>query len=141
MPVPKIKICYVRVMQPPGWHTEWMEWMSHRKRRETKQEPSMLPSPAVPGCCLVSFHFLCDIHYIHSVQRSVNLWVRKCVKNLAKCELIRAQTPERYLFKSTRLQGYTSVPSRDTQSVSSRDTNVYFQRMSFGIHYVSYSKP
>ena len=41
--------------------TEWMEWMSHRKRRETKQQPSMLPGPAVPGCCLVSFHFQCDI--------------------------------------------------------------------------------
>ena len=42
--------------------TEWMECMSHRKRRETKQQPSMLLGPAVPGCCLVSFHFLCDIH-------------------------------------------------------------------------------
>ena len=41
--------------------------MSHRKGRETKQQPSMLPGPAVPGCCLVYFHFLCDIHSIHSV--------------------------------------------------------------------------
>ena len=48
-------------------NTEWMECMSHRKRRETKQQPNMLPSPAVPGCCIVSFHFLCDIHSIHSV--------------------------------------------------------------------------
>ena len=46
---------------------EYTEWMSHRKQRETKQQPSMLPGPAVPGCCLVSSHFLCDIHYIHSV--------------------------------------------------------------------------
>ena len=45
--------------------------MLHRKQRETKQQPSMLPSPAVSGCCLVSFCFLCDIHFIHSV--SVNL--------------------------------------------------------------------
>ena len=43
----------------------------HRKRRETKQQPSMLPGPAVPGCCLVSFRFLCDIHSIHTVQCSV----------------------------------------------------------------------
>ena len=28
----------------------------------------MLPGPAVPGCCLVYFHFLCNIHSIHSVQ-------------------------------------------------------------------------
>ena len=28
---------------------------------ETEQQPSMLPAPAVPGCCLVSFHFLSAI--------------------------------------------------------------------------------
>ena len=38
--------------------------MSHRKRRETKQQPSMFPGSAVPGCCLVSFCFLFDIHSI-----------------------------------------------------------------------------
>ena len=32
--------------------------MVHRKWKETKQQPSMLPGPAVPGCCLVSFHIL-----------------------------------------------------------------------------------
>ena len=32
--------------------------MAHRKWKETKQQPSMLPGPAVPGCSLVSFHFL-----------------------------------------------------------------------------------
>ena len=37
--------------------------MAHRKWKETKQEPSLLPGPAVPGpavpgCSLVSFHFL-----------------------------------------------------------------------------------
>ena len=26
--------------------TEWIEWMSHMKWRETKQQPSMLPGPA-----------------------------------------------------------------------------------------------
>ena len=36
--------------------------------RGTMQQPSMLlPGPAVSGCCLVSFRFLCDIHSIHSV--------------------------------------------------------------------------
>ena len=52
---------------------EWMEWMSHRKRRETKQQPSMLPGPAVPGCCLVSFRFQCNIHSIHSVINSLKV--------------------------------------------------------------------
>ena len=32
--------------------------MAHRKWIETKQQPSMLPGPAVPGCSLVYFHFL-----------------------------------------------------------------------------------
>ena len=50
-----------------------MEWMSHWKRRETKQQPRMLPGPAVPGSCLVSFHFLCNIHSIHSVRLARNL--------------------------------------------------------------------
>ena len=42
-------------------HTEWMEWMSHRMRKETKQQSGMLPGPAVPGCCSVSFHILLAI--------------------------------------------------------------------------------
>ena len=44
-----------------------MEWMSHRKQREHKQQPSMLPGPAVPGGCLVSFNFLCYILCSRSV--------------------------------------------------------------------------
>ena len=41
--------------------------MAHRKWRETKQLPSMLPGSAVPGCCLVSFHFLWSILWLHTV--------------------------------------------------------------------------
>ena len=32
--------------------------MTNRKWKEIKQQPIMLPVPAVPGSCLVSFHFL-----------------------------------------------------------------------------------
>ena len=32
--------------------------LPHRKWKYIKQQPSTLPGPAVPGCCLVSFHFL-----------------------------------------------------------------------------------
>ena len=32
--------------------------MADRKWKETKQQPSMLPGPAVPGSCLVSFHIM-----------------------------------------------------------------------------------
>ena len=34
-----------------------MGWMAHRKWKEIKLQPSMLPGPAVPGSCLASFHF------------------------------------------------------------------------------------
>ena len=56
--------------------TWWMEWMSHRTWRLTKQQPSMLPGPAVPGCCLVYFCFLCDIHSIHSVHYGMYFQLR-----------------------------------------------------------------
>ena len=45
-----------------------MGWMSHRKWKEVKRQPSMLPGPAVPVSCLVSFHFLWAIHPIRPVQ-------------------------------------------------------------------------
>ena len=32
--------------------------ITHGKWKETKQQPSLLPGPAVPGCSLVSFPFL-----------------------------------------------------------------------------------
>ena len=48
------------------WHYKWESLhctacghrMAHRKWKETKQQPSLLPGPTVPGCSLVSFHFL-----------------------------------------------------------------------------------
>ena len=52
---------------PRGMRSTSTEWILHRKRRETKQQASMLPGPAVPGCYLVYFRFLCDIYSIHSV--------------------------------------------------------------------------
>ena len=53
------------------WHmmtntTEWMEWMTHRKRKETKQQPGTAEPGNIPGCFLVSLRFVCDIHSIHS---------------------------------------------------------------------------
>jgi len=39
----------------------------HSKWKETKQQPSMLPGPPVPGCCLVSFHFLWGNLSTHTV--------------------------------------------------------------------------
>ena len=49
-------------------YTGRMGWMANRKWRETKQQPSMLPGPAVPGCCLFPFHFLWAIHPIRPVN-------------------------------------------------------------------------
>ena len=42
--------------------------MAHRKWKEFKQQPSMLPGPAVPGGCLVSFHNLWAILSTSTVQ-------------------------------------------------------------------------
>ena len=50
--------------QNSGMSAGRMGWMAHRKWIESKQQSSMLPGPAVPGCCLISFHFLWDIHPI-----------------------------------------------------------------------------
>ena len=44
-----------------------MGWMSHRKWKESKQQPTMLPGPAVSGCCLISSHFLWAINPIRPV--------------------------------------------------------------------------
>ena len=44
--------------------------MAHRKWKESKQQTSMLPGPAVPGCCLLSFHIL---------------WVILCPQDLSLC--------------------------------------------------------
>ena len=38
--------------------------------KETKQKPSMLPGPAVPGCRLVSFRFLCVILCPQAVHKA-----------------------------------------------------------------------
>ena len=52
--------------------------LPHRKWKEVKQQPSMLPGPAVSGSCLVSFHFLWGklstrtVQYL-TVQRSTLL--------------------------------------------------------------------
>ena len=47
--------------------------MAHRKQKETKQQPSLLPGPAVPGCSLVSFHFLWAILCPQAVQHQPTL--------------------------------------------------------------------
>ena len=41
--------------------------MANRKWKASKQQPSMLSGPAVPGYSLVSFHFLWAIHPIRPV--------------------------------------------------------------------------
>ena len=51
-----------------------MGWMSHRKWKEIKQQPSMLPGPALSGCCLISLHFLWAIHPICPVYVCYFIW-------------------------------------------------------------------
>ena len=49
-------------------YTGRMGWMAHLKWKETKQQPSKLPGPAVPGSCLAYFHFRWAIHPIRPVD-------------------------------------------------------------------------
>ena len=51
--------------------------MAHRKWKELKQQPSLLPGPAVPGCCLVSFHILWAILCPQAVL-VLGWWPRHC---------------------------------------------------------------
>ena len=66
--------------------TEWMEWMSHRERKlSSSRQPGTAGPGNILGCCLVSLHFLCDIHYIHSVAYFqylpgvVSFWTTLCI--------------------------------------------------------------
>ena len=52
-----------------------MECMSHRKRKETKQQPDTAGPGNILGCCLVSLRFLWDIHSIHPVENVEKHWV------------------------------------------------------------------
>ena len=61
--------------------------MAHRKWKEIKQQPSMLPGPAVPGCCSVSFHILWAILSTSTVQAQ-NLMV-KMETFVGLCRLFR----------------------------------------------------
>ena len=45
------------------------EWMSHRKQKETKQQPGTAGPGNIFGCCLVSLSFLCDIHSTNPVTK------------------------------------------------------------------------
>ena len=47
--------------------------MVHRKWNETKQQPSLLHGPAVPGSSLVSFHFLWEILCPQAVDGAVKI--------------------------------------------------------------------
>ena len=44
--------------------------------REMKQQPSMLPGPPVPGCCLISFHFLWAIRPVLSHCDCMSFFIR-----------------------------------------------------------------
>ena len=50
----------------------WGGWPTGNGKKVSNKQPSMLPGPAVPGCCLISFHFLWAIHPIRPVQKDCN---------------------------------------------------------------------
>ena len=76
-----------------------MGWMAHRKWKEIKLQPSMLPGPAVPDSCLAYFHFRWAIHPICPVWKldwlTSKFYTKKIfLKNFSvifKCQSIRVQ--------------------------------------------------
>ena len=42
--------------------------MAHRKWKKNKQPPGTAGPGNMLGCCLISFHFWCDIYLIRPVQ-------------------------------------------------------------------------
>ena len=48
--------------------------LPHRKWKEIKQEPSMLPGPAVPGCFWISLHFLWGKLSTRTVEYTCGSW-------------------------------------------------------------------
>ena len=78
----------------------------------------MLPGLAVPGCCLVSFCFLCDIHSVHilwtkRVMGSTNtniLWTSYIYGGPLTQLLMTEWAPQRVTFEKSRL--YVSKAGR-----------------------------
>ena len=61
--------CVLSPSLPAKCLTGRMGWMAHRKWKQIKLQPSMLPGPAVPGSCFASFHFRWAIHPIRPVHK------------------------------------------------------------------------
>ena len=87
-------------------HTVLVLRMAHRKWKETKQQPSMLPGLAVPDCCFVSFHFLWAILWTHTVYLSIEVcWTSDQNRHQFKVvEVIDIQTVIIWPHKSFRRQ-------------------------------------
>ena len=61
---------------------------AHRKWKETKQQPRLLPGPAVPGSCLVSFHFLWAIlcpQAVHPGKKDISEYDTPAVQRFHIC--------------------------------------------------------
>ena len=67
--------------------TQWMKWMAHRKRKETKQQPGTAGPGNILGCCLVSLSVLWDIHSVHPVVGA--LVARVNFSSIAKSHRLR----------------------------------------------------
>ena len=67
------------------WHTHGVDntvnvsRMSHRKWRESKQQLTSWPDLALPGCCLVCLHILCDILLTFTVY----IRIHACIATLS----------------------------------------------------------
>ena len=74
--------------------------MAHRKWKETKLHPSMLPGPAVPGCSLFSFHFLWAILCPQAVHLTTLPHAHSCAVAISiTSSPTKSQIPERWFSR------------------------------------------
>ena len=100
-------------------------WMAHRKWKEIKRQPSILPGPAVPGSCLVSFHFLWAIHPIRPVNKLNELgttelpsWKNTQCKIFASSFLTKAQQKPKIGCHCCKHTGIVSLLPRKPAAVA-----------------------
>ena len=86
------------------------EWMSHRKGKETKQQPGTAGPGNILGCCLVSLRFLCNIHSIHPVQ-NIKLGIWPPSYYFSKQEIIKTESSDdcAYMYGETCPSGGSCV--------------------------------
>ena len=104
------------------WWTVCGHRMVHKKWKETKQLPSILPGPAVPGCYLVSFHILWAMMSTSTVFSSKKVhWLLPIVTKRTSHQICQySKKNKSFLFSSKMSFSSFTLQSRDCFGRSAR---------------------